>query len=89
MSSRTTRIASGEDLVYRGEWLKRPIRHVVPRGYGIGMSTVISHHDEKLFPSSNEFRPDRWLGLDAQGRRELDKGMLAFSRGSRACLGMK
>lgn len=75
--------------MYRGEWHKKPVQRVIPRGYAIGMSAVVTHHDERLFTHSREFRPERWLEADAQTRRELDRGMLAFSKGSRACLGMK
>lgn len=89
MAARTARVPTDEDLVYRGEWQKRPVRRVIPRGYAIGMSTAVTHHDERLFPRSREFRPGRWLGLGARARRELDGGMTAFSKGSRACLGMK
>ncbi|KAI3399785.1 hypothetical protein diail_5581 [Diaporthe ilicicola] len=86
-SGRTARVATEEDLVYRGEWRGNPIRYMIPRGYPVGMSAFISHHDEKLFPDSHKFQPERWL--DAQRRKELDRGFLAFSKGSRACLGMK
>lgn len=89
VSGRTARVPIDEDLHYRGEWQKKPVEHMIPRGYAIGMSTSIAHHDETLFPDSHEFRPERWLDLDAQSRRELDRGMIAFSKGSRACLGMK
>lgn len=65
------------------------MRHVIPRGFAVGMSTVVTHHDERLFPQSRSFRPERWVEADARARRELDRGMLAFSKGSRACLGMK
>lgn len=78
-----------EDLVYHGTWQKRPVQHIIPRGYAIGMSTAVAHHDEQLFPRSYEFRPERWLEGAEPARRELDRGTLAFSRGTRACLGMK
>lgn len=79
----------GEDLIYRGEWRKKPVHLMIPRGYAIGMSTAVTHHDERLFLNADDFRPERWLELGVQGRRDLDRGMLAFSKGSRACLGMK
>ncbi|KAL2291149.1 hypothetical protein FJTKL_13811 [Diaporthe vaccinii] len=50
------------------------------------MSAFISHHDETLFPESHKFQPERWL--DLHHRKELDRGFLAFSKGSRICLGM-
>ena len=38
-----------------------------------------------IFPSPEEFRPERWLDGDTL----LDHYMVSFSRGSRACIGMK
>lgn len=89
VAARTARIATEEDLVYRGEWHKRPVEHVVPRGYAVGMSTVLTHHDEGVFPDSHEFVPERWIDENGQRRKEVERGMMAFSRGSRACLAMK
>lgn len=73
-SGRSARIATEEDLVYKGEWQGKSLRYVIPRGYAIGMSAYISHHDEKLFPDSHRFQPERWL--DHQHRKELDRGFL-------------
>lgn len=95
VSSRTARVATEEDLVYRGEW--RPaggdeavkVEHVIPRGYGVGMSTVLIHHDETLFPDSHAFVPERWLDDNMQQNRKLERYLLSFSKGSRNCPGMK
>lgn len=73
-SGRSPRIAPEEDLVYRGEWHGKHVEYVIPRGYGVGMSAFICHHDETLFPASNEFRPGRWHDLER--RKELDRGFL-------------
>jgi cytochrome P450 len=89
VSSRTARIATGEDLVYRGEFQKKPVELVLPRGFTIGMSSAITHHDEAVFPDSHSFLPERWLGGDAVLRRGFDRTFLSFSKGSRMCLGMK
>lgn len=78
-----------QPLVYRGEFRKRPVELVLPPGYAIGMSAVLAHHDETLFPDSHAFRPERWLDERGERRRDLEKGLLAFSKGSRACLGKK
>ncbi|KAK1997559.1 cytochrome P450 [Colletotrichum falcatum] len=88
VSARTARVPTEEDLVYRGEFAKRPVEYVIPRGYAVGMSSAITHHDESVFPDSYRFVPERWLDENNQRRRDLDKGMLAFSKGSRSCLGM-
>ncbi|KAI0888399.1 cytochrome P450 [Annulohypoxylon maeteangense] len=86
VSARSPRVATEENLVYRGEWNKKPVEYVIPKGYAIGMSCVISHHNEDIFPDSYSFKPERWL--DAENRKQLDRGMFAFSKGSRSCLGM-
>lgn len=95
LASRTSRIATGEDLVYRGTWTpkgrKSPTRveYVIPRGYAVGMSAVITHHDESIYPESHSFIPERWLDENNQHRKELDRALLSFSKGSRGCIGIK
>lgn len=89
VSSRTARIPTEESLLYRGEWNKKPVEYVIPQGYAIGMSAVITHHDEMNFPDSYTFTPERWLDSNNQRNKTVERGMLAFSKGSRACLGMK
>ncbi|ETS80144.1 hypothetical protein PFICI_07673 [Pestalotiopsis fici W106-1] len=88
VSGRTARVPTGEDLVYRGEFNKKPVELVLPRGYAIGMSAAITHHDESFFPDSHAFLPERWIDEDGKRRKELERAMLAFSKGNRACLGM-
>lgn len=89
VASRTARIATEEDLVYRGEWNKKTVEHVIPRGYAVGMSTFVTHHDESIFPDSEDFIPERWLDERNNRRKEVEKGQMAFSKGSRKCLAMK
>lgn len=89
VSARTARIATEENLVYRGDWNKKGIELVVPRGYAVGMSSAITHHHEGTFPDSTQFIPERWLDEQGQRRKDMDRSMLAFSKGSRSCLGMK
>ncbi|KAI1467491.1 cytochrome P450 [Daldinia caldariorum] len=91
---RSARVAVGEDLVYHGEWKPEgsktsvPLSYIVPRGYAMGMSAALIHHDEALFPDSYTFVPERWLVEDLERRRELEQHTLSFGRGSRMCLGM-
>ena len=89
VSGRTALEPMQEDLVYRGEFNKRPVELVLPRGYAIGMSAAITHHDESFFPDSHAFNPERWLDENNERRRDLERALLAFSKGSRACLGKK
>ncbi|KAI6091587.1 cytochrome P450 [Hypoxylon rubiginosum] len=84
--TRSARVPVHEDLIYRGNWKGEPVKYVIPRGYGIGMSNGITHHDESVFPDSYSFIPERWF--DEKNRKQLDRGLVAFSKGARACLGM-
>jgi cytochrome P450 len=45
------------------------------------------HHDESIFPDSYRFNPERWT--DPAERKRLEKYMVAFSKGSRMCIGMQ
>ncbi|KAF4333911.1 cytochrome P450 monooxygenase oxidoreductase [Fusarium beomiforme] len=87
VSSRSARVPTTEDLEYRGEFNKKPTSLVLPRGYAIGMSAAISHHDESVFPDSYSFIPERWIDEDNKIRKDLERSMLTFSKGSRGCLG--
>ncbi|CAG5157023.1 uncharacterized protein ALTATR162_LOCUS4816 [Alternaria atra] len=87
VSSRTARIPTEENLLYRGERNKKPVEYVIPKGYAIGMSAYITHHDERAFPDSYAFAPERWLDENNQRRKEPERSILSFSKGSRACLG--
>jgi cytochrome P450 len=95
VSTRTARVATHEDLVYHGTWTPPgraapvAVEHVVPRGWPVGMSTAVSHHDEQTWPDSHAFVPERWLHEDASRKKDLEQSLLSFSKGSRACIGMK
>lgn len=97
VSSRTSRIPTEEDLVYHGSWSSpsdpstgpSKVDYVIPRGTAIGMSPAIMHHKEDVFRDSEQFLPDRWLDEKGQRRRDLERWLMSFSKGSRQCLGMK
>jgi hypothetical protein len=56
------------------------------------MQTIISatHHsmhlDEDIFPEPTTFKPERWLRDDCT---QLNRYLTPYSRGSRACIGIK
>jgi cytochrome P450 len=50
------------------------------------MTAVLMHHNESIFPNSWTFLPERWLGEEGKAK---EKYMIAFSRGTRQCMGMK
>lgn len=56
---------------------------VIPPGTPVGMTSVLMHHDESIFPDSKSFLPERWLD-----NPQLDKYLVSFSKGSRQCLGI-
>lgn len=49
------------------------------------MSYYFLHNNPSIFPEPSKFDPTRWLGPQAT---ELEKWLVPFSRGPRACIGM-
>ncbi|KAI1419240.1 cytochrome P450 [Xylaria sp. FL1777] len=78
IASRMTRIAPDRELHYNN-WR-------IPAGTPIGMTTILMHSDETLYPNPHKFDPNRWVDLDK--RRELEKFWAPFGKGSRNCVGM-
>ncbi|KAI1137896.1 cytochrome P450 [Hypoxylon sp. FL0543] len=93
-AGRMSRIATEEDLVYRGQWTPRDeaesvkVEYVIPRGFSAGLSKAITHHNEALFPNSYSFIPERWLDDNGQRRKDLDHYLNTFGKGTRSCIGM-
>ncbi|KAI9282074.1 cytochrome P450 [Umbelopsis sp. AD052] len=59
-------------------------RQFIPEGTVVEVPTWSLHHDPALFANPFEFKPERWLGDDAE---ELSKNHLVFSVGPRMCAG--
>ena len=62
----------------------------IPPGTIVGCAPYILHHDPDVFPDPFAFRPERWLedGKDEGLRRaEMDRNMIPFGVGLRACIG--
>lgn len=81
IGSRAARVTDRE-LVYK-EWR-------IPAGTPIGMTTLLMHTDEKLYPDPMSFNPDRWM--DSTKTRGVATGSNfyePFSRGTRMCVGMQ
>ncbi|KUI53669.1 Trichodiene oxygenase [Cytospora mali] len=90
VSARSPRIAPDEDLVYRAEVKgEGKVEYVIPRGWAMGCSAAVMHHNEDVFPDSNTFLPERWFDEQGNKKKDLEKCLLSFSRGTRQCLGMK
>jgi cytochrome P450 len=64
----------------------------VPAGTPIGISILLLHHREDLYPDPHAFRPERWLMPSGEGEtRKLRKPgtyeWIPFGGGTRRCLG--
>ncbi|EGD95987.1 hypothetical protein TESG_03448 [Trichophyton tonsurans CBS 112818] len=76
VGSRAARITD-QDLFYE-HWR-------IPAGTPVGMTTILMHTDENLYPDPMCFNPDRWI--DSTAKRSTTT-FAPFSRGTRICLGM-
>ncbi|KAK7185562.1 hypothetical protein DPSP01_010758 [Paraphaeosphaeria sporulosa] len=76
-AARSSRIAPDASLKC-GDW-------TVPPRTPVAMTIPLTHLDESIFPDALTFEPHRWLGGNTA---HLDKYLVAFSKGSRACVGM-
>jgi cytochrome P450 len=76
---RLQRILSNKTLNYKG--------NLIPPGTILGMSTTLFHGNENVFPDPGVFKPERWLVSEVE-RQRLQKHLISFSRGTRACIGI-
>lgn len=74
---RLPRIFPDESLQYK--------QYTIPAGVPVGMSAYLMHSNPAVYPSPDQFIPERWIGdVDPA----LHKSWVPFCRGSRNCLGM-
>lgn len=76
LATRLARVAPDRDLFYS--------QQRIPAGTPVGMTVLLMHMDETLYPQPDTFDPSRWTN---SGTRS-DKTFAPFSRGTRSCLGM-
>ncbi|GAD97354.1 benzoate 4-monooxygenase cytochrome P450, putative [Paecilomyces variotii No. 5] len=76
VSHRSNREFPDKALNYKG--------YIIPPGTGVGMTSYHTHHNEEIFPDSYAFKPERWL----EGGKQLERYLVPFNRGTRACLGL-
>jgi cytochrome P450 len=76
-ATRSARIAPDTALKC-GTW-------TIPAGTPVAMTVPLTHWDESIFPDPHTFEPHRWLGANAS---QLERYLVAFSKGSRGCVGM-
>jgi cytochrome P450 len=82
VTTRQQRVAPSEDLVYVNP--STGINYRLPRGTVMAMNPLLLARIPALYPNPGQFRPERFL----EDKRLRGYG-LAFSRGSRICLGMQ
>lgn len=65
-------------------------QYVLPPGTPVSSDAYHMHHNERVFPDSFTFKPERWLGnpKGPDGVKQLSRYHVAFGRGARMCLGM-
>lgn len=80
VATRMARIAPDRDLFYKS-WK-------IPAGTPVGMTTVLMHTDEKIYPNPYPFQPERWIERSSI-RKTADQPYAPFGRGTRMCLGMQ
>ncbi|CAG8906912.1 unnamed protein product [Penicillium nalgiovense] len=78
VATRLQRSSPDQPLWYK-DW-------VIPPGVPVGMTSLFMHHNEDIFPNSQSFVPERWM--DPTQRLHLEKYLVAFSKGSRQCIGI-
>ncbi|KAI0323885.1 cytochrome P450 [Cubamyces sp. BRFM 1775] len=71
-----------EDIILEHVGPNRDQRVLVPKETRIVVDTIGLHHNPRLFPDPEVFKPERWY--DAP-----DNSMSMFSVGSRACIGRR
>ncbi|KAI1423120.1 cytochrome P450 [Xylaria sp. FL1777] len=79
VTARLTRVAPDEALQYN-DW-------VLPAGTAVSMTLREISFDPEIFDSPMTFQPERWLPSNPNVDR-CNRYSVAFSRGSRMCLGM-
>ncbi|KEY73624.1 hypothetical protein S7711_09562 [Stachybotrys chartarum IBT 7711] len=70
-----------------------PDGRFLPGGTRVGMAIYHVHYNEDIFPEPKRFMPERWLDADNGGMMpervpEMQRFMMAFSKGTRACIGI-
>ncbi|EFW15797.1 conserved hypothetical protein [Coccidioides posadasii str. Silveira] len=87
--SRSQRISPYEPLIFEpASDQENHIKHVIPAGTPVGMTSYLIHHNPEIFPDSSKFIPERWLDQDGKRHRHLDPYLMTFSKGSRQCIGI-
>lgn len=61
---------------------------MIPGGTIVGCNPWVIHRQPEVFGKDVEaFRPERWLDLDKETRKTMERCMLQFGQGARTCIG--
>ncbi|KAF1815265.1 putative cytochrome P450 [Eremomyces bilateralis CBS 781.70] len=66
----------------------KEVSYVIPKGYSLSMTSLWIHKNPDLFPDPDKFAPERWLDAEGMKRKDLDRYLMSFSKGTRQCLGI-
>lgn len=81
VASRLQRLSPDKPMIFRDSSSGKVWS--IPPNTPVGMTSVLVHQDESIFPDASSFVPERWI----QNPR-LDRYLVSFSKGSRQCLGI-
>lgn len=87
ISTRLQRIATDETLVYNAKGFTAngiaAKQYTLPPGIPLSMTGLLIHYSEDYFEDPKMFRPERFMESPS-----LDRYLVPFSRGTRACVGI-
>jgi cytochrome P450 len=86
--SRLPRIFPNDATVLRSTHDGKPVEYTVPPGTVLSMSSTYVHNNPELFPDPHAFLPERWLDEHGKRKRDMEKYLLHFSKGTRGCVGL-
>lgn len=59
-----------------------------PSGSTVGICPSVVHRDKEIFgENADHFYPERWLEIDAESLKMMNRALLHFGIGSRTCMG--
>lgn len=76
--TRMPRVSPEVDVIYN----RKGLHYRFPAGTPMSMTSAHIHFQPEFFPEPMKFSPERWIE-----NPRLDKFLIAFSRGTRNCLG--
>lgn len=81
VASRLQRVSPDKAMTFRDRTSGKD--WIIPPKTPVGMTSVLIHQDESIFPDAHSFVPERWINDP-----RLDRYLVSFSKGSRQCLGI-